>query len=398
MRNKFVLLLMLGILGLGTLGISAQEKLQTAVGVAKVVGEQKIVLETKGGTLDAVLTKTTTYFRLPPDNLKLSAATDSKLAEISVSDRVLVTGNYSDDKKTLYAVKVYLVKGSDIADIQQKQRQDWQTRGISGRVTEVDAVAKTITVEMRGLTGAATTIKVTPKDNASYKRYAASSVKYNDALESKFADIQKDDMIQVRGDKSEDGTILQAEEILSGAFQTVAGTIKSVDAEKNEIVITDFKTKKDITIAVKETSLVRRFPEETAQRMARFQAMAQTGGGVQPPRGGGAEGSNRGNGEGRGNRGNGDGQGNRGGGGRMDINEMINNFPPITIADLKAGEVIAVSSAKTSDENRLTAIKLLAGVEPFLQMSAAANSGNKGRGRGGVSGSLNIPGLDGVDF
>ena len=81
------------------------------------------------------------------------------------------------------------------------------------------------------------------------------------------------------------------------------------------------------------------------------------------------------------------------GGPRGGIDDMLERFPTITVADLKAGDVIAVSSTKTTNLDRITAIKVLAGVEPFLraaQMQAAAAGGQRG---GGLS--LDIPGLDG---
>ena len=73
---------------------------------------------------------------------------------------------------------------------------------------------------------------------------------------------------------------------------------------------------------------------------------------------------------------------------------MLDRFPNVTAADLKVGDMIALSSTRTSNLDRITAIKLLAGVEPFIraaQAQAAANSG--GRGQGTLS--LDIPGLDG---
>jgi hypothetical protein len=72
---------------------------------------------------------------------------------------------------------------------------------------------------------------------------------------------------------------------------------------------------------------------------------------------------------------------------------MLDRFPNITAADLKAGEVIAVSSTKNSSPDRITAIKLLAGVEPFLVAARAQAAAGGGRGQGGLS--LDIPGLDG---
>jgi hypothetical protein len=72
---------------------------------------------------------------------------------------------------------------------------------------------------------------------------------------------------------------------------------------------------------------------------------------------------------------------------------MLDRFPTITPADLKQGDMIAVSSTKSGDVEHITAIKLLAGVEPFLR--AAQTSGGQGRGANRGTGDFNIPGLDG---
>ena len=73
---------------------------------------------------------------------------------------------------------------------------------------------------------------------------------------------------------------------------------------------------------------------------------------------------------------------------------MLERFPNITAADLKVGDMIAVSSTKGTTVDRITAIKLLAGVEPFLRAAQAISGGHRGQG----APSLNIPGLDGIDF
>jgi len=370
------------------------EKASLARGSVTAVGEKKIVVKTDKGTIDALVIDTTSFKRLPPENLSLKAATDSKLADISVGDQVVVVGTFPNSKTNMITKTVYLVKGSDLAEIQQKQQQEWRTRGISGRVTEINAETKEISVLIPGTTGAATTIKMTPKTEVKYLRYAATSVKYSDAIESSFSEIQTEDMVSALGDKSEDGTTFKAEEILTGAFVTVAGAVKSVDAEKNEVTITDLKTKKDITIAVNSNSLVKKFPEQFAQRMA-GQAGGEGAGGTRPPRSGNRQ---RGNGEARdgGNRP----AGAEGGGGRrggMDINQLLNRFPTITVKDLKEGDMIAASSPKGKDPTRLTAIKLLAGVEPFIMM--AQMRARSGGARGDVgSGGFSIPGLDSVSF
>ncbi len=374
--------------GLPDIGI----KENLALGVVKQVGSQKIVVETKDGVIDSVLVSTTSFKRLSPDNLSLKAATPSSLADVTVGDRVLLTGKVSEDKKTIITTAVYLVKGSDLAEQQAKQRAEWQQRGIAGRVKAVDPATGEITVEMRGIMGAPTTLKVTAKPGARFLKYSSESVRYADAVSGGIDQIGPEDMIHALGDKSTDGTSFLAEEVITGTFQTVAGTIKSVDPEKNEVVITDLKTKQDVTIQIKPSSLLKRFPEEIAQRLARFQMMMASGAVPQ----GGAAGGNRQTqtrpaGEGGQGR-----PGMQGGGMRGDINDMLNRFPTITAADLKAGEIIAVSSPKSADPGRMTAIKLLAGVEPFITMQQASSGGR--RGGQGVSGGLNIPGLDSVEF
>jgi hypothetical protein len=46
---------------------------------------------------------------------------------------------------------------------------------------------------------------------------------------------------------------------------------------------------------------------------------------------------------------------------------LLESSPGITLADLKAGEAIVVSSTVGADAERVTAIVLLAGVEPILR-------------------------------
>jgi transcription antitermination factor NusG len=55
-------------------------------------------------------------------------------------------------------------------------------------------------------------------------------------------------MVRALGDRSADGASFAAEEIVTGAFQTSAGTVKSVDTAKNAVVITDMATKADVTV------------------------------------------------------------------------------------------------------------------------------------------------------
>ncbi|HTK27149.1 MAG TPA: hypothetical protein VL327_11370 [Pyrinomonadaceae bacterium] len=346
------------------------------------VNNDSIELNTKDGATTVSLTDKTEYKRVSAENPSLKTATPAALTDIGVGDKLAITGVWPADKKSLPARAVYLMKKADIAEKNTKEAEEWKTRGITGRVSSIDPVAKKIGIEVRGFTGT-TTVEVTAKDNAKFMRYSPNSVKYDEAKPGTIADISPGDMLRALGDKGADGTTFAAEEIVTGAFQTVAGTVKSVDTAKNEVLITDLRNKKDITIAVGSTSLLKKFPEEMAQRMAQFQGSGQ--GTARPAGQGNAPVGARPQGAGQGR-----GFGQRGGGG---IDEMLERFPTITVSDLKPGDMIAVSSTK-NDTDHITAIKLLAGVEPFLR-AAQAQGGRQGRSGNQGLGDFNIPGLDG---
>jgi hypothetical protein len=383
-----------------TAGVSSSFSQAVSVKPSVITGDVtsieagRIVLQTKDGALGVTLTDKTVYKRVPPENPDPRAAVASSLADIGVGDKLLVTGIFGDDKKILPARSIYLMTKSDIAQKQVKESERWAARGISGRVASVDQITKQIKIEVRGL-GNSTNVVLTPKGDAKILRYAPNSVKFSEAQSSTVNDIQAGDMLRALGDRSADGASFAAEEIVTGAFRTVAGTVKAVDAAKNEVVITDAQSKKDITVELGSASVLKRFPEEMAQRMASFQ-----GGGARPggagPAGAGAAGA-RPQANGAPNAGQpgpgGAGRGFGGGGGARGIDDMLERFPNITAADLKTGEVIAVSSTKNNTPERITAIKLLAGVEPFLRAAQAQAASSGQRGQGGLS--LDIPGLDG---
>lgn len=397
MQKKYLFLSLFILLGCFADIITAQTPTATpaAAAVKFVQGDitsmsgGKIVLQTKDGSIDVDLTDKTEFKRVSPENPSLKTAVAASLADLGVGDKLIVTGNVSADKKSVPAKTVYLMRQSDIANKQNKEREEWRTRGITGRVAAVNPQTKEITVSQRGIAGERQTV-VSLKENAGFHRYAEGSVDYNEAKTGSFDEIKVGDSIRALGDKSEDGATIKAEKIVTGAFQTIGGTITAVNADKGEIIIADVQTKKPVTIVVGKNSVLKQFPTEMAQGMTQFQTggVAPGQGAVRPPQTNqtGAAGQNPPNRPGQVG-------GMRGGG---NIDDMLERFPNITIADLKVGAMIAVSSTKNANAERVNAIKLLSGVEPFIK--AAQQQAPTGRPRGSQQGGLSIPGLDGSNF
>jgi len=367
-------------------------------GEVTVVTDSGLEIKNDKGTTKVKFETTTEFKRVPPDRPSITAATPTERSEIGQGDRLLISGFYNADKTEFTARAVYQMSSSDIARKQQQDTERWATRGISGRVASVNPATNQITIEVRGLMGS-TKVVVNPKGNVVFKRYAPNSVRYSEAFASSLAEVQVGDMLRALGDRGPDGLSFAAEEILTGAFPPVAGTVKTIDAAANQITITDLQTQKEIVVQLGPGSAMRRLPEEMAQRMTGFGGSPSSPGagpGGQRPGGNEAQ-RTAGGGPGQlvpgGPRGPGIGGGPRGG-----IDDMFERMPAITLGDITVGSMIAVSSTRNGQTDRVTAIKLLAGVEPFVRAAqmAAAAQGQRG-GRGAVSGGFSIPGLEGFD-
>jgi hypothetical protein len=55
--------------------------------------------------------------------------------------------------------------------------------------------------------------------------------------------------------------------------------------------------------------------------------------------------------------------------GARDLHPLIEKLPQLNLADLKPGDTVIISFANSEDASRVTAITLLAGVEPLLKTS-----------------------------
>lgn len=331
-----------------------------------------------GVTYTVALQDNTIYLRMPLGETDQKKATKIALSDIAVGDRLLTRGPLAEDKTVTVKTVITMTKG-DVVKKQQQDSAEWQKRGIAGTVTAVDPAAKEITIDTHNRGVKTVVIEASA---ASFRRYAADSVRFADTKPSSFAELQPGDTIRALGNKNDDGTRYKADELVSGSFQTIAATVVSVDAAKGDVVVTDLKTKKPVTIHTNQNSMLRRLDERTAAFLARRMRPDAAGGppgggpgagpgaaGRPPGAGAGPEGGSGGAGP-TGLRGGFNGQGGPGGpgggGGTSDLQQILDRSPQLTLAELKKGDALIISSGKGADGSTMTAISLVAGVEPFL--------------------------------
>jgi co-chaperonin GroES (HSP10) len=344
------------------------------LGTVKAISGNSLTLTTDAGQQVAVgVADAARILQLAPGSTDLKSAQAITLADIAVGDRVLVTGKAGDDAGSLTASRVILMKSGDIAQKNEAEKADWQKRGSGGLVSAVDVGTGTLTVS-----AGAKKMQVQTSGSTKFRRYAGDSVKFEDTKPGTLAQIQAGDQLRVRGAKSEDGSSIQAEEVVSGSFKNLAGTIATIDAASGTLTLKDLATKRTMTVKVTTNSDVRKLP---AQAAAMFAARAKGGapaaganGGAQSPGSAGQAGAVPQRGPG--GMGAGPGAGGPGGMGRsagMDLSQMLSRLPNETIGDLKVGDAVMIVASQTEPGSAtVTAVTLLAGVEPIL---AATPSG-----------------------
>jgi hypothetical protein len=344
---------------------ASQSPVTRAVGTVKVIGVNSITLTPDSGSdLTILLQPSTRILRVPPGQKDLKDAAPIQVQDLQVGDRVLVRGKASDDGKSLVALSIVAMKKSDIDEKRQRDRDDWTKRGIGGIVASVDTGSGAITISTVVLGGTKTVAVHTSKDTL-IRRYATDSVKFDDAKPGTLGQIQPGDQLRARGTRSADGSDLTAEEIVSGSFRNIAGTVASIDVSGNSLSVMDLKTKKAVVVKITADSQLRKLPLPVAQGIAMRlkggppgspQAGAPAGNRPAPPAesgeppAGAAAGSPR-------------------SGAPRDFQQILSRLPAETLADLLKGDAVMIVTTQGTDSGEVTAITLLSGVEPILTAS-----------------------------
>jgi hypothetical protein len=354
-------------------GSSEDAQIAKAVGTIKSVQVDSITIAAaSGGEVTAKLMGSTKILRVLPGEKNLKNATALQAQDLQPGDGVRVRGQASADGRTIAALEVIVVKQADVAAKQQQDRDDWQKRGVGGLVTNVDAATGIINISSGGM-GANRSIAIHLSKDTILRRYAPDSVKFDDAKPAPVDQIKVGDQLRARGTRNSDGSGVNAEEVVSGAFRNIAGTIKSIDASSNTMTVQDAIRKSAVVVKVSPDSQMKKLPAEMAQRIAmRLKATAGGSSGDQPGASG-QGGSTTGQGAAPGSSGAHPGTeaqmahgpgGN--GNGPPDFQRMLSRLPNSTLADLQKGDAVMIVSTEGGDSNAVTAITLLAGVEAIL--------------------------------
>jgi transcription antitermination factor NusG len=344
------------------------------VGTVSSIALEKATLDVKGqdGTPVTVnLTTDSILQRVAPGEKSLKNAETIQASDIAVGDKVLV----NSDPATGMARRLVVMSASAISKHDEADRAAWTTHGVSGIV-----VAKTgddLTLRLRTMQGESQA-HVLVSTATGFRRYAADSVRFGDAKLSSLAEVRVGDQLRARGDKSEDGLKVTANEVVFGTFVTKAGTITAIDTEHKSVSINELNTNKAFNVRLTADSQVKQMPNLAAMFAGGGPPGGAPPGTTPPPM--------------------------TGGGRPPDIAQMVERMPTVALDALKVGDTVVMSSTKGAVDNEYTAIVLLDNAEVLIRMATMQRGGQASgaggspqlggaQGMGGGLGNLELPGI-----
>jgi hypothetical protein len=176
-------------------------------------------------------------------------------------------------------------------------------------------------------------------------------VKFDDARPGKLDEIKPGDQLRARGSSTASGDELSAEEVVSGSFRNIAGTVASVNPGDKSIKVTDLISKQPVVVKMTADSQLRKLSPMIAQRIAqRLKAPADSdnAAGGQTPSASPAPAR---------------------AGAVPDLQQVLQRLPSATLADLQKGDAVMIVATEGKEPGQATAISLLSGVEPILSAS-----------------------------
>lgn len=346
---------------------TAQSSATRVIGTIKTIAGNTITLTNDAGTaVSVVVDDSTKFLRVAPGQTSLQGATVIHLQDLQVGDRILVRGQAGSVGAPMNAISVIAMTRTDLQAKHAAEEQAWQ-RGVGGLVKSVDPASGTISISVAAMGGAKTIAIHTSKETI-LRRYAPDSVQFDEAKPGTIDQIHAGDQLRARGARSADGNDFDAQEIVSGSFRNIAGTITAIDKSANTVSVKDLISKKEYLVKFTPQSEIRQLAPQMAQFIAMRLRSTQNGGPQGPATSGGdLKAGGTSDGQGQGSQ-----RFQRGGGG--DLQQVLNRLPPATLGDLQKNEAVMIVSTEGAVPGQVTAITLLGGVEPILESPSGAQA------------------------
>jgi len=315
--------------------VESQGSLKRVLGEVSQVdsGRNQLTVKTATGEVTLQVDAKTIYRRVPPGETTLDKAVSITLSDVSTGDKVLARGPQAES--SVLVRELVVISNKDLAEKRRHDREEWIKRGLTGVVTSTDPQKKELTVRAR-LPEGERPIIMTGGEKVAFRRYSGESIRYSDSRPSSFGELKVGDQLRALGEKAADGTHFTPEEVVFGTFRTVVGRITSVNASSGEVTVNNVQTNKPLQILVNKDSSMHRLSPEVGKQLVQ-RALRGTAAPAE---------------------------------GEVSIQKLIDSLPPATIAELKPGDAVLVSTTIGDSPNRATAIVFTVGADELAKLFA----------------------------
>ncbi|MEJ7712365.1 MAG: hypothetical protein WKF84_21530 [Pyrinomonadaceae bacterium] len=119
----------------------------------------------------------------------------SRSREVAVGDRIFARGKVADDRKSVPAGIIIVMTKADIAQKQDRERAEWQRRGIVGTVSNVNPTTKEVTSNHARAKAACLSLSKSPA-NGAIPPLRARIGEFSDAKISTFEELKIGDQVR----------------------------------------------------------------------------------------------------------------------------------------------------------------------------------------------------------
>ena len=271
--------------------------------------------------------------RVTPGEKDLAKAAKQTLGEVRAGDRILVRTTGAGGEPAIAGQIIVLSQG-DLARQRESERDDWRRRGVSGRVSAVNPETGEVSISTARSESPVVVVKVSPRTEQ--RRYRGDSARFSDARSATISDIRVGDQIQALGERTPEQRWITAEKLITGSFRNFTAIIEAVNPPREEVVVRVVGNGPPMTVKIAPGSLLRRLGPEAAAQLA------------------------------------GKGQGRTGVPGAPNI---LDNSRTLTLAEFQRGDAVVIATGDAATEGaatNVTAVAMIAGVEPLLKRSVEA--------------------------
>lgn len=337
------------------------------------------VKKNDGSTLIVIFADNTVFSRVPPGEQTLKEAIKISPSEINKDDRLYARGVFSEDSRSVTARSVIIMAQTDILLKQERERSEWRKRGIAGKVTAISLPTQEITLLVSTREGKKSITIEANSSSVRFRRYAPDSIKFDNTIPSSFSELKVGDQLRSLGERSADGARFKPEEIVFGSFRTLGGTVTAISNQTGEITINPVSGGQPLIVTVGENSMMRRILPEVASAIVR--QVTNTAASKTTPKAVSSTATPV--------------VGNSVAKTSGDLQEDIERSPILNLAELKAGDMVLITTGNINQAMPVKAAVFLSGVESVLSLFKPQPNA-KNTSRTNLNTGLPLNALDGI--